>query len=267
MPQMGESVTEGTVLEWLKQVGDRVEADEPLVEVSTDKVDAEVLAPAAGTSIKILAEPDSTVQVGAVLGEIEANGDPSDRRATSAARADEGPSGRGGRRLPEMGDSVAEGTVLEWRVAPGDTVAVDDPLVEISTDKVDAEVPSPVAGTVQEILVEADETVPVGAVLCRIAAGAGGARSHRGRPRASRRPGEGRHRAGDGRQRHAGGGADRRRARTRRPGRGGHRPARPGHRRTTCSRPSRATARRCARRRTARRCGPSAAPPRRSCAS
>ena len=74
MPQMGESVTEGTVLGWLKQVGDRVEADEPLVEVSTDKVDAEVPAPASGTLIKILAEPDSTVQVGEVLGEIEVDG-------------------------------------------------------------------------------------------------------------------------------------------------------------------------------------------------
>ena len=77
--------------------------------------------------------------------------------------------------FPEMGDSVAEGTVLEWRVKPGDAVAVDDPLVEISTDKVDAEVPSPVAGTIAEILVQADETVPVGSVLCRIAAGAGAA--------------------------------------------------------------------------------------------
>src|SRR5687768_14289381 len=74
MPQMGESVTEGTILEWLKQVGDRVDADEPVVEVSTDKVDAEVPAPAAGTLTKILAEPDSTVAVGAVLGEIEADG-------------------------------------------------------------------------------------------------------------------------------------------------------------------------------------------------
>ena len=75
--------------------------------------------------------------------------------------------------FPEMGDSVAEGTVLDWRVKVGDAVDVDDPLVEISTDKVDAEVPSPLAGTIAEILVQADETVPVGAVLCRIAAGAG----------------------------------------------------------------------------------------------
>src|SRR5215211_7164525 len=164
MPQMGESVTEGTVLGWLKQVGDRVEADEPLVEISTDKVDAEVPAPTAGTLVKILVEADQTIQVGSVLGEIEPDGG-------NGAAATEAPVEV---TFPEMGDSVAEGTILEWRVKIGDAVAVDDPLVEISTDKVDAEVPSPVAGTIAEILVEADQTVPVGSVLCRIAGGAGG---------------------------------------------------------------------------------------------
>src|SRR5215217_6260460 len=178
MPQMGESVTEGTVLGWLKQVGDRVEADEPLVEISTDKVDAEVPAPASGTLVNIAAEADQTVQVGSVLGEIEPDGD------APAASEEEPPAG--GEALaatgetvdvafPEMGDSVAEGTVLEWRVNVGDAVAVDDPLVEISTDKVDAEVPSPVAGTIAEIRVQADETVAVGSPLCRIAAGAAAA--------------------------------------------------------------------------------------------
>src|SRR5829696_6236682 len=178
MPQMGESVTEGTILGWLKQVGDRVEADEPLVEISTDKVDAEVPAPAAGTLVKILAEADETVQVGSVLGEIE----PDDGNGAPAAAPeapetpDEAPKGEPvDVTFPEMGDSVAEGTVLEWRVKVGDSVAVDDPLVEISTDKVDAEVPSPVAGTIAEILVEADQTVPIGSVLCRITAGAGAA--------------------------------------------------------------------------------------------
>src|SRR5215208_5779511 len=198
MPQMGESVTEGTILGWLKQVGDRVEADEPLVEISTDKVDAEVPAPAAGTLVNIAAEADETVQVGSVLGEIEPDGDgaaaaapeaepaapEAEPAATEAAAVPGGeapvpdgePAAPGGEvvdvAFPEMGDSVAEGTVLEWRVKPGDTVAVDDPLVEISTDKVDAEVPSPVAGTIAEILVGADETVAVGAVLCRIEVGA-----------------------------------------------------------------------------------------------
>ncbi|MGH2783322.1 MAG: biotin/lipoyl-containing protein, partial [Thermoleophilaceae bacterium] len=189
MPQMGESVTEGTILEWLKQVGDRVAADEPLVEVSTDKVDAEVPAPAAGTLTKILAEPDSTVQVGAVLGEIEVGGDEagppapepsaSDDPESDDPESDEAESSEAESSeaelvdvaIPEMGDSVAEGTVLDWLVKVGDAVAIDDPLVEISTDKVDAELPAPVAGTIAEILVEPDETVSVGTVVCRIAAG------------------------------------------------------------------------------------------------
>jgi len=197
MPQMGESVTEGTILAWLKQVGDRVEADEPLVEISTDKVDAEVPAPASGTLANIAVEADETVQVGSVLGEIEPDGDgaapaaseepPAAGDGASAPSAEPAaPSGESAApsaepavpselvdvAFPEMGDSVAEGTVLEWLVKPGDVVAVDDPLVEISTDKVDAEMPSPVAGTIAEILVDADETVAVGTVLLRIEAGA-----------------------------------------------------------------------------------------------
>ena len=174
MPQMGESVTEGTILDWLKQEGDHVEADEPLVEVSTDKVDAEVPAPSAGTLTRIVAQADSTVAVGAVLGEIEVNGG-----GAAPAAVDEPDEPDEPELLevafPEMGDSVAEGTVLEWKVQVGDRVSVDDPLVEISTDKVDAEVPSPAAGTIAEILVEPDATVSVGSILCRIAAGAGAA--------------------------------------------------------------------------------------------
>src|SRR4051794_31560235 len=162
MPQMGESVTEGTVLEWRKQVGERVEADEPIVELSTDKVDAEVPAPAAGTLSKILVEPDETVEVGQVLGEIETGDAPEPAGELVDVT------------FPEMGDSVSEGTVLEWLKQVGDSVDIDDPLVEISTDKVDAEVPSPTAGPITEILVDADETVPVGTVLCRIAAGPAG---------------------------------------------------------------------------------------------
>jgi 2-oxoglutarate decarboxylase len=173
MPQMGESVTEGTILDWLKQEGDQVEADEPLVEVSTDKVDAEVPAPAAGTLTRIVADADSTVAVGAVLGEIEVNGDGAapDAPAPEPAEAPAQEAELVEVAFPEMGDSVAEGTVLEWKVQAGDKVSVDDPLVEISTDKVDAEVPSPVAGTIAEILVEPDSTVSVGDVLCRIDAG------------------------------------------------------------------------------------------------
>ena len=185
MPAMGESVTEGTVLEWLKQVGDAVSVDDPLVEISTDKVDAEVPSPASGTLVSILVGPDETVQVGAPLGEIEVGEAPSGAPPAEPDPAPAEASGNGAAggpepesvevAFPEMGDSVAEGTVLEWRKQVGDTVAVDDILVEISTDKVDAEVPSPVAGTLGEILVQADETVAVGTVLCRIAAGAGAA--------------------------------------------------------------------------------------------
>src|SRR3954452_13026294 len=110
-PQMGESVSEGTVLEWRKQVGDAVEADEPLVEISTDKVDAEVPAPASGTLVKILAEPDQTVDVGSVLGEIEVDG------AEPEAKAAEPPSDAElvDVAFPQMGDTVSEGTVIEWR--------------------------------------------------------------------------------------------------------------------------------------------------------
>ena len=197
MPAMGESVTEGTVLEWLKQVGDAVSADEPLVEVSTDKVDAEVPAPATGTLVRILVEADQTVQVGAPLGEIEVGDAPHRRRRRAGPRAARGNGAAADDdgelvdvAFPEMGDSVAEGTVLEWRKQVGDAVAVDDILVEISTDKVDAELPSPVAGTLSEILVQADETVAVGTTLCRIAAGAGAAPAAR-RPRGPGRGAQG----------------------------------------------------------------------------
>src|SRR3954447_13112709 len=117
MPQMGESVTEGTVLGWLKEVGDHVEAGEPLVEISTDKVDAEVPAPTAGTLVKILAEADETVQVGSVLGEIE----PDEGNGAPAAAPEAPESEPVDVTFPEMGDSVAEGTVLEWRVKVGDS--------------------------------------------------------------------------------------------------------------------------------------------------
>src|SRR3954452_10233337 len=175
MPAMGESVTEGTVLEWLKQVGDRVEADEPLVEISTDKVDAEEPAPASGTLTKIVVEADSTVNVGDVLGEIEAGeGDSAPAAPEAAASGGEEPETQlVDVTLPAMGESVTEGTVLEWLKQVGDPVAAEEGLVEVSTDKVDAEVPAPVAGTVAEILVAADETVAVGTLLGRIARGPG----------------------------------------------------------------------------------------------
>jgi 2-oxoglutarate dehydrogenase E1 component len=178
LPAMGESVTEGTVLEWRKQVGDPVEADEPIVDVSTDKVDAEVPAPASGTLTAIHAQPDETVAVGAVLGEISVDDGPAavggngSDPAVAAQAAMESDADEEGELVdvvfPAMGDSVAEGTLIEWRVKVGDTIQKEAILAEISTDKVDAEVPSPVAGIVAELLVEPDETIPVGAILCRI---------------------------------------------------------------------------------------------------
>src|SRR4051812_4617849 len=149
MPAMGESVTEGTVLTWLKQEGDHVEADDPLVEVSTDKVDAEVPAPIGGVLAKIHAAEGDTVQVGQLLAEIGGNG------AGPAAPAEEAPSEAEVIDIvtPSGGESVTEGTILEWAVKAGDTVEDGQTVVEISTDKVDMELPAPTAGTITEILV------------------------------------------------------------------------------------------------------------------
>ncbi|MFL5838092.1 MAG: multifunctional oxoglutarate decarboxylase/oxoglutarate dehydrogenase thiamine pyrophosphate-binding subunit/dihydrolipoyllysine-residue succinyltransferase subunit, partial [Solirubrobacteraceae bacterium] len=165
LPQMGESVSEGTVLEWHAAEGDQVSADETLVEVSTDKVDAEVPAPASGTLVKIHAQEGETVAVGAILAEIDTNG------AGAPSEADTPPAEDAKELevvMPQMGESVSEGTVLEWHKQPGDTVAADETVVEISTDKVDAEVPAPAAGTITEILAAAGDTVEVGQVLARM---------------------------------------------------------------------------------------------------
>src|SRR3954451_261226 len=175
LPAMGESVTEGTVLEWRKQVGDHVEADEPIVDVSTDKVDAEVPAPASGTLTAINAEADETVAVGAVLGEISVDdGVPAaaSDEAVAAQASMESDAKEEGELVdvvvPSMGESVSEGTLLEWLGEVGDTVQKEQGLAEISTDKIDAELPSPVSGIVAEILAAPDDTVRVGDVLCRV---------------------------------------------------------------------------------------------------
>src|SRR6478735_7500476 len=205
LPALGESVTEGTVTRWLKQVGDTVAVDEPLLEVSTDKVDTEIPSPVAGTLLEIKANEDDTVEVGAVLAVIgdegEGGGDsggeaaqaepeqqsepepePEEEKAKEPEAAAEPapaaeevekpaaetkPSGGGGTSvtLPALGESVTEGTVTRWLKSVGDDVAVDEPLLEVSTDKVDTEIPSPVAGTLLEIKVQEDETVEVGAEL------------------------------------------------------------------------------------------------------
>jgi 2-oxoglutarate dehydrogenase E2 component (dihydrolipoamide succinyltransferase) len=196
LPALGESVTEGTVTRWLKQVGDRVEVDEPLLEVSTDKVDTEIPSPIAGIIEEILVAEDETAEVGAPLVRIgdgsggaaapeaapaeEAPAAPAEEAPAAApaeeAPAAEAPAASGGEShdvtLPALGESVTEGTVTRWLKAVGDTVAVDEPLLEVSTDKVDTEIPSPVAGTLQEIRVNEDETAEVGAVLAVIGSGA-----------------------------------------------------------------------------------------------
>src|SRR4051812_35047615 len=175
MPAMGESVTEGTVLTWLKQEGDHVEADDPLVEVSTDKVDAEVPAPVGGVLAKIHVAEGETIQVGQLLAEIGGGGaaPPQAGEAEPEAPAEAEvvdivtPSG---------GESVTEGTILEWAVKVGDSVEDGQTVVEISTDKVDMELPAPAAGTITEILVDEGDTVTVGQVIARMAAGANGAK-------------------------------------------------------------------------------------------
>jgi 2-oxoglutarate dehydrogenase E2 component (dihydrolipoamide succinyltransferase) len=233
LPQLGESVTEGTVTRWLKQVGDSVAIDEPLLEVSTDKVDTEIPSPVAGTLLEIKADEDETVEVGAVLavvgdseessgsgdgggsdysaaeqieeapaevsaqeeddqqsdeggaqaeeagqesapepaptGESTQDSQPTEQPATEAPapQGDAKPASGGGTEvaLPQLGESVTEGTVTRWLKQVGDSVEVDEPLLEVSTDKVDTEIPSPVAGTLLEIKADEDETVEVGAVL------------------------------------------------------------------------------------------------------
>jgi 2-oxoglutarate decarboxylase len=181
MPAMGDSVSEGTVLEWHKAEGDSVAADETLVEISTDKVDAEVPAPIDGTVVKVHASEGDTIHVGAVLAEIAPNGGAAPPAAAPEAAAPEAAAPPAAAPpeaevvdivMPQMGESVSEGVVLEWAKQVGDAVEADETIVEISTDKVDAEVPAPASGTVTEILVEAGETVTVGQVIARMAAGA-----------------------------------------------------------------------------------------------
>jgi len=224
MPALGESVTEGTVTRWLKNVGDRVEVDEPLLEVSTDKVDTEIPSPVAGVLEQILAGEDDTVPVGADLAVIgdgsgasaegggeqqqpqqeqapaeeapsaqaqeeqappaeapsteqpeqPATSEPEHAQAQGASGGDGGSSGGETVTMPALGESVTEGTVTRWLKAEGDDVAVDEPLLEVSTDKVDTEIPSPVAGKLTKILVNEDDTVPVGADLAIIGGTAGG---------------------------------------------------------------------------------------------
>jgi 2-oxoglutarate dehydrogenase E2 component (dihydrolipoamide succinyltransferase) len=220
LPALGESVTEGTVTRWLKKPGDQVEVDEPLLEVSTDKVDTEIPSPAAGVLSRIVVPEDETVDVGAELAQISGDGEsapaqpaaepqqaaapepapepepepepaqpqparteteqPAEpaQQAPSQPQPDQPaqPSGGGAAAgtevpMPALGESVTEGTVTRWLKQVGESVEVDEPLLEVSTDKVDTEIPSPAAGTVLDIKVQQDETVDVGTVLAIVGSG------------------------------------------------------------------------------------------------
>ncbi|MFI7138028.1 2-oxoglutarate dehydrogenase, E2 component, dihydrolipoamide succinyltransferase [Streptomyces massasporeus] len=198
LPALGESVTEGTVTRWLKAEGERVEADEPLLEVSTDKVDTEIPSPAAGVLASIKVAEDETVEVGAELALIDdgsgapaaepapateqvaepapepAAAAPSTEQAAPAAAPSADAAAGGGSAegtdvvLPALGESVTEGTVTRWLKSVGDSVEADEPLLEVSTDKVDTEIPAPTSGTLLEIVVGEDETAEVGAKLAVI---------------------------------------------------------------------------------------------------
>jgi 2-oxoglutarate decarboxylase len=178
MPAMGDSVSEGTILEWHKNEGDAISQDETIVEISTDKVDAEVPSPATGTIVKIHAAEGDTVTVGSVLAEIElsSNGDappPASEPEPQASGNGDAPAQTIDIEMPAVGESVTEGVILEWHKKVGDSVEEDEALVEISTDKIDAEMPSPASGTITEILAEAGDTVTVGQVLARMQSGNG----------------------------------------------------------------------------------------------
>ncbi|HSU19609.1 MAG TPA: 2-oxoglutarate dehydrogenase, E2 component, dihydrolipoamide succinyltransferase, partial [Acidobacteriaceae bacterium] len=209
MPQMGESITEGTLTKWLKKPGDTVQRDEPLFEISTDKVDAEIPSPVAGTLGEIKVQEGATVGINTVVATINEGGAAAaaapassgavptkedtvtpaavdtaarDQKATQEALAPS--SGNGATSgatagpgtevlMPQMGESITEGTITKWLKMVGDTVQRDEPIFEISTDKVDAEIPSPAAGTLTEIKVPEGSTVSINTVVAVIGGGAG----------------------------------------------------------------------------------------------
>jgi len=193
MPQMGESIFEGTITKWLKKAGDSVQRDEPLFEISTDKVDAEIPSPAAGTLTEIKVAEGTTVQINTVVAVLSEDGaapvatsapaastPQADGNSTPPGNAAEGstlsapasaPATAGPATdviMPQMGESIFEGTITKWLKKVGDTVTQDEPLFEISTDKVDAEIPSPSAGTLTEIKVPEGTTVQINAVVAVI---------------------------------------------------------------------------------------------------
>jgi pyruvate dehydrogenase E2 component (dihydrolipoamide acetyltransferase) len=197
MPQMGESIFEGTITKWLKKLGDTVQRDEPLFEISTDKVDAEIPSPASGVLTEVKIAEGNTVQINTVVGVIgDADGKPAAAAAPTpaapapapssaptpaktappsasdspapVAEAAPAPASLTDVIMPQMGESIFEGTITKWLKKPGDTVQQDEPLFEISTDKVDAEIPSPAAGVLSEIKVQAGTTVQINTIVATI---------------------------------------------------------------------------------------------------
>lgn len=218
MPKMGESLTEGTIQKWLKQPGDKIERDEMILEISTDKVDTEVPSPVEGTLAEILAEENETVEVGNIIARIEtskeqaekADVEPSDeggaeqpqqskkepeqqsepapepQEAEASVETEEAPGGSSEGAyevvMPKMGESLTEGTIVNWLKKPGEKVERDEMILEISTDKVDTEVPSPVEGTLLEVLAQEGDTVEVGNIIARIDTGDGAAPQKKAQP-------------------------------------------------------------------------------------
>jgi pyruvate dehydrogenase E2 component (dihydrolipoamide acetyltransferase) len=203
MPQMGESIFEGTITKWLKKPGDAVEKDEPLLEISTDKVDAEIPSPTAGVLAEIRAEEGATVHVNtviAVIGESDGAGrpqpvksEPKPKESAAKSAPVEKPVAVPSETkkqaaapasaeavevvMPQMGESIFEGTITKWLKKTGERVEKDEPLFEISTDKVDAEIPSPAAGILTEIREQEGATVHINAVVAVIGGSGAGARA------------------------------------------------------------------------------------------
>jgi pyruvate dehydrogenase E2 component (dihydrolipoamide acetyltransferase) len=211
MPQMGESITEGTITKWLKKPGDIIQRDEPLFEISTDKVDAEIPSPSAGTLKEIKIAEGTTVQINTVVATIDEAGSTSSPVAPSPAKAEtaatpaadtvtpaavDTPAATQGNAptaggpgtevlMPQMGESITEGTITKWLKKVGDTVQRDEPIFEISTDKVDAEIPSPVAGVLSEIKVAEGATVTINTVVAVIGGAAGKSATPAAAPKAA----------------------------------------------------------------------------------
>ena len=176
LPSLGESVTEATIVEWLKQPGDAVALDEEIVEVTSDKADLRIPSPAPGVLARIVAQPGDTIEIGQLLCELSSNG----AVPTPAAPVATEPAAEvqiADVVLPSLGESVTEATIVEWLKQPGDAVALDEEIVEITSDKADLRVPSPFAGALTELVAQPGDTVEVGGLLARLAVGAGGTAS------------------------------------------------------------------------------------------